>query len=96
MVIVQDASDGVRGPQWSEGARAPAWLASERPPPGGRIRDVTRTRRTTLVAAILGSGDRDGRRHMVNVALPAIEHDLGGGLQAQQWVANAYLSHSAR
>jgi MFS family permease len=28
---------------------------------------------------------------VVNVALPAIEHDLGGGLQAQQWVANAYL-----
>ena len=28
---------------------------------------------------------------VVNVALPAIENDLGGGLQAQQWVANAYL-----
>ncbi len=28
---------------------------------------------------------------IVNVALPAIEHDLGGGLAAQQWVSNGYL-----
>jgi EmrB/QacA subfamily drug resistance transporter len=28
---------------------------------------------------------------VVNVALPAIEHDLGGGLAGQQWVVNAYL-----
>ena len=28
---------------------------------------------------------------VVNVALPAIERDLGGGLQAQQWISNAYL-----
>ena len=28
---------------------------------------------------------------IVNVALPAIEQDLGGGLSAQQWVSNAYL-----
>jgi EmrB/QacA subfamily drug resistance transporter len=28
---------------------------------------------------------------IVNVALPSIERDLGGGLTAQQWVANAYL-----
>ena len=28
---------------------------------------------------------------MVNVALPAIERDLGGGLAGQQWVSNAYL-----
>src|SRR5207244_3233075 len=28
---------------------------------------------------------------IVNVALPAIERDLGGGLPAQQWVSNAYL-----
>jgi MFS family permease len=27
----------------------------------------------------------------VNVALPATERDLGGGLSAQQWVSNAYL-----
>src|SRR3954467_3951124 len=28
---------------------------------------------------------------VVNVALPAIGDDLGGGLAAQQWIANGYL-----
>src|SRR4051812_50083179 len=28
---------------------------------------------------------------VVNVALPAIERDVGGGLAGQQWVVNAYL-----
>src|SRR4051812_5346455 len=28
---------------------------------------------------------------VVNVALPAIESDLGGGLAGQQWVGNSYL-----
>src|SRR3954468_11886272 len=28
---------------------------------------------------------------VVNVALPAIRADLGGGLAGQQWVSNAYL-----
>ena len=28
---------------------------------------------------------------VVNVALPAIAHDLGGGLAGQQWTSNAYL-----
>src|SRR5205823_8861424 len=28
---------------------------------------------------------------VVNVALPAIQHDLGGGLAAQQWVVDGYL-----
>ena len=27
----------------------------------------------------------------MNVALPAISDDLGGGLSGQQWVVNAYL-----
>jgi len=52
---------------------------------------VTRRQQTTLVAAILGSGIATIDGTVVNVALPAIERDLGGGLQAQQWVANAYL-----
>jgi hypothetical protein len=52
---------------------------------------MTRTQRTTLIAAILGSGIATIDGTAVNVALPAIERDLGGGLQAQQWVANAYL-----
>jgi EmrB/QacA subfamily drug resistance transporter len=28
---------------------------------------------------------------VVNVALPAVENDLGGGLAGQQWVVNAYM-----
>jgi EmrB/QacA subfamily drug resistance transporter len=52
---------------------------------------VTRSQRLTLVAAILGSGIAAIDGSIVNVALPAIERDLGGGLPAQQWVSNAYL-----
>ena len=47
--------------------------------------------RLTLVAAILGSGVAMIDGTIVNVALPAIQRDLGGGLPAQQWVSNAYL-----
>jgi EmrB/QacA subfamily drug resistance transporter len=52
---------------------------------------VTRHQRLTLVAAILGSGVATIDSSIVNVALPAIQRDLGGGLSAQQWVSNAYL-----
>ena len=33
---------------------------------------------------------------VVNVALPAISDELGGGLVTQQWVVDAYLITSAR
>ena len=52
---------------------------------------MTRRQQTTLVAAILGSGIATIDGSIVNVALPAIEADLGGGLSGQQWVSNAYL-----
>jgi EmrB/QacA subfamily drug resistance transporter len=52
---------------------------------------VTHRQRLTLVAAILGSGVATLDGSIVNVALPAMERDLGGGLPAQQWVSNAYL-----
>ena len=52
---------------------------------------MSRRQRLTLVAAILGSGVATIDGTIVNVALPAIERDLGGGLPAQQWVSNAYL-----
>ena len=52
---------------------------------------MTRRQTLTLVAAILGSGVATIDGSIVNVALPAIEHDLGGGLTGQQWVSNAYL-----
>src|SRR5437868_13493086 len=47
--------------------------------------------RWTLVASILGSSMAFVDGSVVNVALPAIQHDLGGGLAAQQWVVDAYL-----
>lgn len=53
--------------------------------------DATRVRTLTLIAAILGSGIALLDATVVNVALPAIENDLGGGLAGQQWVVNAYL-----
>jgi EmrB/QacA subfamily drug resistance transporter len=52
---------------------------------------MSRSQRLTLVAAILGSAVAAVDGTIVNVALPAIERDLGGGLPAQQWVSNAYL-----
>ena len=52
---------------------------------------LTRYGRGTLLAAILASALATIDGSIVNVALPAIERDLGGGLSAQQWVVNAYL-----
>src|SRR6266700_6009462 len=52
---------------------------------------MSRRQRLTLVAAIVGSGVAAIDSTIVNVALPAIERDLGGGLPSQQWVSNAYL-----
>jgi len=43
------------------------------------------------VAAIMGSFVAGLDATVVNVALPAIRSDLGGGLAGQQWVSNAYL-----
>jgi EmrB/QacA subfamily drug resistance transporter len=51
----------------------------------------TRIARLGLVAAILGSAMAFVDMTVVNVALPAIQRDLGGGLAAQQWVVDAYL-----
>src|SRR5438445_13467231 len=48
-------------------------------------------KRLTLVACILGSGIALLDGTVVNVALPTIQRELGGGLAAQQWVANGYL-----
>jgi len=47
--------------------------------------------RLTLVACILGSTIVFVDSTVVNVALPAIRRDLGGGLSLQQWVVDAYL-----
>jgi EmrB/QacA subfamily drug resistance transporter len=48
-------------------------------------------KRLVLVAAILGTTVVTVDSTVVNVALPAIANDLGGGLAGQQWTSNAYL-----
>lgn len=53
--------------------------------------DAALTKRLTLAACILGSSIALLDSTVVNVALPTIQRDLGGGLAAQQWVVNAYL-----
>jgi EmrB/QacA subfamily drug resistance transporter len=50
-----------------------------------------RAKRLALIAAIMGSFVAGLDATAVNVALPAIRNDLGGGLAGQQWVSNAYL-----
>jgi EmrB/QacA subfamily drug resistance transporter len=52
---------------------------------------VTTPQRLALAAAIMGSFVAGLDSTAVNVALPAIREDLGGGLAAQQWIANGYL-----
>ena len=47
--------------------------------------------RWTLIGTILGSSIAFIDLTVVNVALPRIQSDLGGGLSAQQWVVDAYL-----
>ena len=47
--------------------------------------------RWTVAATILGSSIVFIDSSVVNVALPPIQSDLGGGLAAQQWVVDSYL-----
>jgi EmrB/QacA subfamily drug resistance transporter len=50
-----------------------------------------RTKRLTLLAAILASSVVFIDSTVVNVALPAIRDDLGAGLATQEWIVEAYL-----
>ena len=52
---------------------------------------MDRVKRWTLIASVLGSSMAFIDGSVVNVALHAIESDLGGGLAAQQWIIDAYL-----
>jgi len=52
---------------------------------------MTRSQRLVLIASILGSFVAFLDMAVVNVALPAIRRDLGGGISTQQWVVDAYL-----
>jgi EmrB/QacA subfamily drug resistance transporter len=48
-------------------------------------------KRLILIACILGSGIAFLDGTVVNVALPAIQKDLGAGLSAQQWIVEGYM-----
>ncbi len=52
---------------------------------------TAQVKQVTLAACIIGSGIAVLDGSVVNVALPTIQRDLGGGLAGQQWVSNAYL-----
>lgn len=52
---------------------------------------MTSQQRFVLVVAILASFVAFLDGSVVNVALPAISKELGGGLSTQQWVVDAYL-----
>ncbi|MFZ0041938.1 MAG: MFS transporter [Solirubrobacteraceae bacterium] len=66
-----------------------AEASSGRARPAGGFSE--RTKRLALIAAILASSIAAVDSSAVNVALPAIGRDLGGGFAGQQWVSNAYL-----
>ena len=52
---------------------------------------MTKLQRLVLVVSILASTIAFLDGSIVNVALPAIQKDFGGGLSLQQWVVDAYL-----
>jgi len=52
---------------------------------------MTAQQRLVLIIAILASFVAFLDGSVINVALPAISRDLGGGLSTQQWVVDAYL-----
>lgn len=52
---------------------------------------MTRTQRLVLWIAILASFVSFLDSSVINVALPAISRELGGGITTQQWVVDAYL-----
>lgn len=62
-----------------------AGVTEAAPPPASFVA------RWTLIASILGSSMAFIDGSVVNVALPSIQADLGGGLATQQWVVDAYL-----
>ncbi len=81
-------------------------LCSPRQMPGDRVAGVlnkavtsvtptrpgmTREQRLILIIAILASFVAFLDGSVINVALPKISEELGGGLSTQQWVVDAYL-----
>jgi EmrB/QacA subfamily drug resistance transporter len=57
----------------------------------GQAGRATREQRLVLAIAVLASFVAFLDGSVINVALPAITRELGGGLPVQQWVVDAYL-----
>lgn len=57
----------------------------------GTLRYGTAAGRWVILAAVLGSGVAFLDATVVNVALPSMAKDLGGGLSGMQWVLDGYL-----
>lgn len=57
----------------------------------GAVALASPTGRWVIVAAVLGSGIAFLDGSVINVALPAIGRDLGGGFSVLQWVLDGYL-----
>ncbi len=53
--------------------------------------EAARLQRRIIVIAIVGSSTSFLDASVVNVALPAIARELGGGVSTQQWVVDGYL-----
>ncbi|WP_231989122.1 MULTISPECIES: MFS transporter [unclassified Mycobacterium] len=58
------------------------------------LRDAAPTNRA-MVVAVMVSMVAFLDSTVINLALPAIEHDLGGGLALQQWIIDGYLLATA-
>lgn len=54
-------------------------------------KSMTRQQRLVLAIAVLASFVAFLDSSVINVALPAMSKDLGGGLSTQQWIVDAYL-----
>jgi MFS family permease len=54
------------------------------------FRDAAPTSRA-MVVAVMASMVAFVDSTVINLALPAIEHDLGGGLLLQRWIIDGYL-----
>src|SRR5229473_6702350 len=52
---------------------------------------MSKTEKLVLIVAILAAFVPFLDGAVVNVALPTIQRELGGGLAAQQWIVDAYL-----
>ena len=58
-------------------------------------RNARREKQLTLAATTLGSLVVVLESTVVSIALPAIQSDLGGGLETQQWIVNACWARSS-